>query len=212
MDLIGSCSKLNLMLSSFVIWPAIAILSLAGWWAGSEVANQSAGLENLRVDPTEIETDQLDVPVESDVEQQYLAAYWNCRNVPSDDYDRRILFWHAVQSYFPLEEASDVNKTDLYHLRALCRLGEIYIESGNLDKASEVYEKLADQEEMSLEFRATGLAGRAITLSLRPETFFTNGGVQEQQSKIRLCLDDETAGVRENVDLLNSALISSLGR
>ena len=194
------------LMSSFFIWPAIAILSLAGWWAGSKIASQSAGLKNLRVDPTEIETDQLDVPLESDVEQQYLAAYWNCRNIPSEDYDRQILFWHAVESYFPIEEASDVNKTQLYHLRALSRLGEIYIESGNLDKANEVYDKLADQEEMSLEFRATGLAGRAITLSLRPETFFTNGGVQEQQSKIRLCLDDEIAGVRDNVNLLNEFL------
>ena len=194
------------LLSGFVIWPAIAILSLAAWWGGSEIANQSAGIKHFRINPTDIESAQIDVPLESDVEAQYANAYWSSHDIPSDDYERQIVLWHAVQSYFPIEEASDVNKTRLYHLRALCRLGEIYIESGDLDKASEVYDTLADQEEMALEFRVTGLAGKAVTLSLRPDTFFGPGGIQEQQSKIRLCLDDDTAGVRKNLDLLNDFL------
>ena len=194
-------------LSKLVIWPIVGLLSLAAYWGGTELANRSAGLRHCRIDPTEIETDKLDVPLESDVEAQYTSAYWNSHDIPSDDYDRQIMLWHAVKSYFPIEEASDVNKTQLYHLRSLCRLGEIYIESGDLDRASEVYDTLANQEEMSLEFRVTGLAGKAITLSLRPDTFFTNGGAQEQESAIRLCLNDETASVRKNVNLLNDFLL-----
>ena len=194
-------------LSKLVIWPIVGLLSLAAYWGGTELANRSAGLRHRRIDPTEIETDKLDVPLESDVEAQYTSAYWNSHDIPSDDYDRQIMLWHAVKSYFPIEEASDVNKTQLYHLRSLCRLGEIYIESGDLDRASEVYDTLANQEEMSLEFRVTGLAGKAITLSLRPDTFFTNGGAQEQESAIRLCLNDETASVRKNVNLLNDFLL-----
>ncbi len=199
----------SMLASGFVVWPALALFSIAAWWAGSEVANQSAGLKNLHVDPAEVEKDQLenDVAMECDVEEQYLAAYWNSRLIAEDDYDKQIRLWAAVKSYFSLEDAESRNKTQLYHLRAQCRLGEIYIKSGNLDKATEVYEELAEQDEMSLEFRTTGLAGRAVVLSLRPEAFFEDGGgIQEQQSLIRLCLDEEIGGVRENVDLLSDFL------
>jgi hypothetical protein len=68
-----------------------------------------------------------------------------------------------------------------------------------------VYEELAGQDEMSLEFRVTGLAGKAIALHRTPADEF-EGGIQEQQSAIRLCLDDETAGVRQHKDLLGNFL------
>ena len=188
-------------------WSAIALLSLGCWWAGSQIAIQNAGLKNLRHSTVAIDAKKIEVPEESTIKEQYEAAYWKSQEIPSDDYVQRELQWLAIDSYFPTEEADglDTNVTQLYHLRALCRLGEIYIESGNLDRATEVYDELANQEEMSLDFRTTGLAGKAITLSLRPADFF-DGHVQEQQSLIRLCLDEDIGGVRENVGLLSDFL------
>ncbi|WP_162273957.1 serine/threonine-protein kinase [Mariniblastus fucicola] len=189
----------------WLVVPAMILLSLVAWWGGSQIADQYSGLKNLRNDDLEV-AEELEVPMECDVEEQYLSAYWNSREIPADDFERRKLLWKAVGEYFPPNAATtDVHKTELYNLRAKCRLGELYIESGDLDRASEIYDELASQDEMSLEFRTTGYAGKAITLSMRPVDSFRNGGIQEQESMIRLCLDDE-GHVRENKDLLNQFL------
>ncbi len=192
-------------LTSTIPWFAAALFSIFAWWAGSEVANRYSGLKNQRnVAVNSVE--QLNVPMECSVEEQYHAAYWGSRGIPIDDYSGRESLWRAVSEYFPPEEATtDVNKTQLYSLRAKSRLGEIYIESGNYDAALEVYDELANQEEMSLEFRTTGLAGKAIALNMKPADKF-DGDVHEQQSLIRLCLDADSGGVRENKELLNDFL------
>jgi serine/threonine-protein kinase len=198
-------SNRSVLFSGLFVWPAIALLSLGCWWAGSQIATQFSGMKNNQAEPTYSEIEGT-VPMENSVGEQYLAAYWNSRDIGDDDYIQREQLWKAVARYFPVEEsAPDTNTTKLYHLRALCRLGEIYIESGKMDQATEVYDELASQEEMSLEFRATGLAGRAIALSLRDASSF-GGELQEQESSIRYCLDAETGGVRENVDLLSDFL------
>ena len=183
---------------------ALALLSIVSWWAGSQIANQYSGLKNLRTGEMDLST-ELDIPVEGSVKEQYLAAYWNSQKIPTDDFAQRELLWRAVESHFPIEEAGTENITELYHLLAKCRLGEIYIESNNLDRATEIYEELANQSVVSLVFRTTGLAGKAITLHMRDADSFA-GGVQEQEGLIRLCLDDDKGGVRDNVDLLNEFL------
>lgn len=187
-----------------VLCPAIALLAFAAWWGGSQTAGQLSGLKNLRNDDAILEIDSK-IPMECTVEEQYLAAYWNSTEIPSDDFDARELLWKAVGTHFPIEDATDSNITELYHLRAKCRLGEIYLESGDLTRAAEVYEELANQDEMSMEFRTTGLAGMAITYNRRPVDSF-DGKASEQEGLIRLCLDDEMGGVRENVELLNDFL------
>ncbi len=199
--------------SSFVHtmpWLAAALLSLFfsmfAWWAGSQIAIQYSGLKNQRNAASNNEG-ELNVPMECSVQEQYIAAYWASREIPADDYASRESLWRAVEKYFPMADAAptDVNTTQLYNLRAKSRLGEIYIESGNWLEATKVYDELADQEELSLVFRTTGLAGKAVALDMKPAGLF-EGGNQEQQSEIRLCLDAESGGVRENKDLLNDFL------
>ena len=189
----------------WIVGPAAALLALAAWWGGAQVANRYSGLKNLRVGDASQQIER-EIPKEESVEKQYLAAYWNSQDLPSESYDQRELLWKAVETHFPIDAATDLNTTELYHLRAKCRLGEIYLESGDLGKAEAVYEVLAEQDEMSLEFRTTGLAGKAITYYRHPVESFLEGGALEQQSEIRLCLDDEVGGVRENFDLLNAFL------
>ena len=185
-------------------WLASILFSVIALWGGNNLAQQYSGLKNQKKIEEVTVVDEQEVPLECDVEEQYLAAYWTCRELSEEDYAGKEMQWLAVLKYFPFEEAAtEVNKTELYNLRAKCRLGEIYIQSRNLDRAAEIYEELASQEELSREFRTTGLAGKAITLSLRPIEYFENGGIQEQKSLIRLCLDAELDGVRQNTDLLN---------
>ena len=187
-------------------WVLCGILSMASFWGGTQIANQFSGLKNQKMQVATVVDEE--VPLECDVEEQYLAAYWATKEVPEDDFSKQEMLWQAVLEYFPSEEATVevAYKTQLYNLRAKCRLGEIYIQSGELDKATAVYDELAEQEELALEFRTTGLAGRAITLKMRPLDYFKNGGAQEQQSLIRLCLDAESGGVRQNKELLNKFL------
>lgn len=186
-----------------VMFATTVLLVCAAWWGGGQVANQYSGLKNSRSEVNLLE--ELDVPMECTVEEQYLAAYWGSREIRADNFEARELLWKAVEKHFPLEAATDLNTTELYHLQAKCRLGEIYLEAGDLDQAAEIYDELAKQDEMSLEFRTTGLAGKAITYYRRPVDFFDGKGSQ-QQSLIRLCLDDEVGGVRQNLDLLNDFL------
>ena len=187
-----------------VLCPVIALLAFAAWWGGGQTANQYSGLRNLRNDDA-TQKSNFEVPMECTVEEQYLAAYWSSNAIAADDFAAKELLWKAVEDNFPIEDATDLNKTELYHLRAKCRLGEIYLEAGDLAQAAKVYEVLANQDEMSLEFRTTGLAGQAITYYRRSADSF-DGLIQEQQSLIRLCLDDEVGGVRENLELLNDYL------
>ena len=191
------------------------VLSALALWGGVQTAKQFSGLKNKRVEEAPV-VDQQTVPKKDSVEEQYVAAYWGSRELTEDDFEKKELLWLAVGEYFPVEDAvTEVNKTELYNLRAKCRLGEIYIQSAaaarvgsedlkrNLDKASKVYEELSSQEDLDLEFRTTGLAGKAVVLSMRDPLFFEDGGQAEQESKIRLCLYAERGGVRENRDLLN---------
>lgn len=182
------------------------VLGAAGLWGGILTAKHYSGLQNQRVEQVPV-VDQETVPKQDSVEQQYTAAYWASRELPEDDFKARELLWLAVGEYFPADEAtSDVYTTELYNLRAKCRLGEIYLESRNLDKASAVYEELSSQEDLDLEFRTTGFAGKALTLSMRSPDYFVSGGKAEQESMIRLCLEAERGGVRANKDLLNGFL------
>ena len=187
-----------------VLCPAIALLAFVAWWGGGQTADQYSGLKNLRNDDATQNSD-FEVPVAGTVEEQYLAAYWSSSAIPADNFAAKEMLWKAVEDNFPIEDATDLNTTELYHLRAKCRLGEIYLESGDLVRAGEVYEVLANQDEMSLEFRTTGLAGQAITYYRRSADSF-DGKAQEQESLIRLCLHDEIGGVRENLGLLNDFL------
>ena len=184
-------------------WLAIMLFSVGAWWLGNHVATLYSGFKNMQT--ADVQAEQ-DVPMQCDVEEQYISAYWSSQEIPADDYSAREALWLAVSKYFPVEEAeTEVNKTQLYNLRAMSRLGEIYIESGQVAMAIKVYDELAGQEELSLEFRTTGLAGRAIALDLTPAENF-EGGIQEQEREIRLCFNAEVGGVRENKDLLSDFL------
>ncbi len=188
---------------------ATVLLCLAGWWGGSKLASEYSGLKNQKSATTESRTELPPrVPLaKGGVQDQYLAALWASRDVRDvkDSFERREMLWQSVLDYFPVEKANDQvrNHTEYYNLLALCRLGELYLENRQIDKALVVYEQLASQEELLLNFRVTGNAGKAIALFMRPSDQF-DGGAFEQESLIRFCINEN--GVREHVDELNEFL------
>lgn len=184
---------------------ATVLLSLLGWWGGNKLANEYSGLKNQKTTTAVAPAASSErVPLADSVEDQYLAALWASRDV-KDNFDQREKLWESVLAYFPADKANDQvrHKTQLYNLLALCRLGELYLEQKELNKAIEVFDQLANQEELLVDFRITGNAGKAIALDLLPSGDF-DGGAAEQESLIRICINDN--GVRENVDRLNGFL------
>jgi len=185
---------------------ATGLLCFLGWWGGNRIASQYSGLQDQTTDSTDPGFQPIKVQKFKNVEEQYLSALWNSRNA-KDSFEERERLWLAVLKYFPTESAKDKvrTKTQYYNLLTLSRLGELYLEAKELNKADEVYDQLAKQEELLLRFRTTGLAGKAIALAMRLPDHF-EGDAWEQESEIRLCLNAEMGGVRENVDLLNQYL------
>ena len=175
---------------------ATALLCLGGWWGGSYLA---ARMDDAMVTDFVNRRDP-GVPVEDSIEAQYIAGYWAMSDVEPLDYETKIAQWQAVLDNFPLDQAdaSERNKTELFRRRALCRLGEIYLEARDLDHAQDIYDELANRQDLSQTFRVTGLAGQALTYSYRSPEFFT-GGQLEQESLIRRCLIQLT----DHLDLLN---------
>ena len=183
---------------------ATGLLSLLGWWGGNKLAHEYSGMKNQKnVVAVTPETTTEKIPEAESVEDQYLSALWASRD--AKDFEHREMHWQSVIDYFPAEAANEQvrNHTRHYNLLALSRLGELYLEQKELGKAIKVYDELANQEELLLNFRITGNAGKAIALDMLPSDRF-EGGIGEQESSIRVCLNQN--GVRENVHKLNEFL------
>lgn len=95
------------------------------------------------------------------VADQYRLAFW-----ASGDREK---YWKAVGEYFPVEEADDQNRnqTRYYNQLANERLGEYYLESGELDKALEIYDRFANTADISQRVNVIGWAGQALVFDKR---------------------------------------------
>ena len=90
----------------------------------------------------------LEVPKLANAELQY----WNAFFTPSEE------AWKAVAEYFPAQTAENQQWTR----KASRRLGEYYLNRGELEKAMLTYQGLSALEETAQGFRLAGLVGEAI--------------------------------------------------
>jgi serine/threonine-protein kinase len=147
------------------------------------------------------------IPKSGSAEEQYQAAYWATIGLAPTDYSEKEAWWRSVIQYFPLDGVGEKNKTELYHRWAMCRLGEVYIEWKKLDDADSIYDDLASRQDLSQRFRVTGLAGQAVSMSLRDLDFFVDGE-DERDNKIRYCLSE----VVEHLELLNGFMQTEVSK
>lgn len=170
----------------------LAGLSLAAVLIGSLLGRQSVPQFPL----AEIEARNDSVPRKSSIQQQYFAAFVGSGGGTSPQ--RKIDLWNAVIDYFPLKEAQQENITLLYHRRAKVRLGEIFLQEGELRQAHEIYDELEKgaAEEIYRQFQVIGYAGKLI-VCFRSEEIA--GGEVQQQEKISRYLEL----IGDDVELLN---------
>jgi hypothetical protein len=134
------------------------------------------------------------VPRQADVKAQYRSGF--LEDVNEEEY------WQAVIKFFPLESAEDHNNTLYYHRRAEQRLGELYIERDEWDRALAVYEKLGDVNDDD-EFHIVGLAGQAIVYDQKLKELESNSELTKTyDNKVRRAL----SVVENDLDKLNPFL------
>jgi serine/threonine-protein kinase len=91
-------------------------------------------------------------------EEQYYAAMWITDPLQAEQ------AWKAVRQYFPTydENGQEIGTNLLYARKADVRLGALYLQTGQYEKAESVFEQLAGLEETEEELRLIGIAGQAI--------------------------------------------------
>ncbi len=99
-------------------------------------------------------SNSLQVPKLQSAKLQYYDAFFS----PSEE------AWKAVAKYFPPTANID---NQLWSRRASRRLGEYYLNQGDLENALATYKSLSGLEETAQEFRVGGLAGEAIVFDRR---------------------------------------------
>lgn len=167
-------------------------LSLAAVGVGTLLARQSVP----RFPLAEVEARNDSVPRKSSIQQQYFAASVGSGGGTSPQ--RKVDLWKAVIDYFPLKEAQQENITLLYHRRAKVRLGEVFLQEGELRRAYEIYDELEKgaAEEIYRQFQVIGYAGKLIVY-FRSEDIA--GGEAQQQEKISRHLEL----IGDDLELLN---------
>ncbi len=132
----------------------IGILAVIGILTGSIFA-----LSRPPADPLAGRTVQEDViPRQENASDQYFYALW------ITDPDRAERAWQAVARYFPpYDPAGNENLENLLRSRwSEVRLGDLYLQTGQYEKARSVFERLAGLEETEENFRLIGIAGQAL--------------------------------------------------
>lgn len=178
---------------------ATLVLSLAAWLGGGYLATAWAP-----TDPLEIrETVEAPLPKMDSVDQQYESVYWAIYDLEEDqEVSTKEAHWQSVIDYFPIEQAGDAaNKTELYHRRAMARLGELYLQQERFEQAESIYRQFSNLSDLDKRFRVTGLLGLAVVLNNRSPDEFV-GGLDEQESAIRKLLND----IEEDRNLLNPTM------
>jgi serine/threonine-protein kinase len=162
-------------------------LSCAGWYGGYYLATAFSPADPLETQ----ETVEAPIPKMDSVDKQYESVYWALYDLePHQEVSSKEAYWQSVIDYFPIDQSGDAaNKTELYHQRALARLGELYLQEKRFEQAEAIYRNFSNLSDMDKHFRANGLLGMAVVLNNRsPEEFV--GGVDEQESAIRKLLSD----------------------
>ena len=178
---------------------SIAGLCLAGWLGGSYLANAVAP-----IDPLEVEV-AVEAPVSKleSVNEQYESVYWKIYDLEEDqEVSTQEALWQSVIDYFPIANAGEAAyKTELYHRRAMSRLGELYLQERRFEQAEAIYQEFSNLSDMDKSFRVTGLLGLAVVLNNRSADDFA-GGLDEQESAIRKLLNE----VEVDRNLLNPTM------
>ena len=170
----------------------------------SAVVGLGAATINPLPDPLSVEEiAESRVPREESVEAQLEAAYWGTYSLRrNDDTKKREDYWQAVIDYFPLDQADEDrrNVTELVHCRALTRLGELYLEQQDYEKAKAVFVELTQlNDQLSSHYRLMGFAGLAAVYDIMPMEEFP-GGINERDDSVRQALGE----IRGDFDLLNA--------
>lgn len=177
-----------------LLWSLVALSLLA------MVAGMLAATWTVPEFPLEVPASVANrIPKKETIEDQYSAAYWGTYALSPSDEAKKVEYWQAVLDYFPLSDSNSNSQytTELYHLRAKERLGEIYLANNNLPAALEIYQQLETSENYT-RFEVIGYAGQAVIYDLMDPTKFT-GGADEQQQKIRECISQ----IGSRTELLN---------
>ncbi len=197
--LLQEAMKGNLRRGSRVpTWAKVfALLTVSG------VAGVGAATINPLPDPLSVEEiAESRIPREESVEAQLEAAYWGTYSLRKNDDDKREDHWQAVIDYFPLDQAEEDhrNVTELVHCRALTRLGELYLDQQEYEKAKRVFEELTNLDDrLSSHYRLMGFAGLAAVHDKTPLDEFP-GGIDERDDMVRQALGE----IRGRYELLNA--------
>ncbi len=141
---------------------SIGAIALLGLLAGTLFALARPPESPLAVRPV---ADPV-IPRQENAREQYFYALW------ITDPERAERAWLAVGEYFPPYD-SDGEENELNLLRARqadVRLGALYLQTGQYEKAEEVFKRLANLEETEEGFRLIGLAGLALVFDYVKET------------------------------------------
>jgi len=171
--------------------------------AASTVAGLGAATISPLPDPLSIEEiAESRIPRKESVEQQLEAAYWGTYSLRRDEDGKKIEdHWRAVIDYFPLDQADEDsrNVTELVHCRAQTRLGELYLEQEDNEKAKEIFDQLAQLDDrLSIHYRLMGCAGLAAVYDKTPLEEFP-GGIDERDNMVRQALGE----IRGRFEILN---------
>ena len=159
----------TIMRGHFIPWwrstrllACLAILALIGAVAGTMYA-----LSRPPEDPfaRRAFVDKRIEPLES-AQEQYYAALWITDPIKAEQ------AWKAVQLYFPPydEKGNEIGTNLLFARKADVRLGALYLQTGQYEKAEQVFRKLARLEETEEELRLIGIAGQALVFDHTNET------------------------------------------
>ena len=144
------------------------------------------------------------VPRQADVKAQYRCAF--LEDVNGEEY------WQAVIKYFPLEAADDQNNTLYYHRRAEQRLGELYIERNEWDRALAIYQKLGDINDDE-EFHIIGSAGQAIVYDQQLKEAVNNDQLTKAlDKKVRRALSEVENDIEKLNPFMRSRIENLLGK
>lgn len=95
---------------------------------------------------------------QASAKDQYYAALWVTDPALAEQ------AWKSVESYFPPYDENGTAQADnlLYSRKAAVRLGSMYLQTGQHEKAEEVFSRLAELGESEKELSLLGVAGLAL--------------------------------------------------
>jgi len=162
----------------------MSALCLAGLFGGWAIAQQTAPSQLLNVDSITLN----DVPRMVSAEEQYREARDTAPYLFSADVEEK--YWLAVEEYFPPDSAvGQENRTRRIVRNSKARLAEFYLNQNRLSDALRVFDEFVGYEELAIDFRIIGYAGRAIVFDrMRPEDFEGQGA--EQFTKIKTAIGE----------------------